>query len=139
MPRHPFYNTRTWKRLRKVKLITDPLCAVCGRPAADVDHQKAINAGGHPTEWDNLESLCHQCHSRKTLYVERMGKDRVPVKGCRADGTPLDPAHPWNRDTSVQGDAEIVRSGPFKRKHLLELKAEDRAALEKENFAKVIG
>jgi 5-methylcytosine-specific restriction enzyme A len=115
MPRDRFYNTRTWKRLRRLKLARNPLCEVCGRPASDVDHTKSINSGGDPYAMDNLRSLCHDCHSRKTYYVERLGRDRVPVKGCRSDGTPLDPQHHWNRDTSVQGSGEIVRPEPYKR------------------------
>lgn len=97
MPRHPFYNTRTWKHLRKVKLITDPMCEYCGkRPATEVDHVQAITSGGDPISMDNLRSACHQCHSRKTLYVERFGRE-MPVKGCTADGLPLDPKHSWNK------------------------------------------
>ncbi len=115
MPRHPFYNTRTWKYLRKVKLVTDPLCEDCKvKLATDVHHVKAINAGGSKTDLSNMAALCHQCHSKRTLY-ERFRIDRIPVKGCRADGTPLDPEHPWNRDTSVQGGRKIVAPGPFKR------------------------
>jgi 5-methylcytosine-specific restriction protein A len=132
MSRDPFYNTRTWKRLRKVKLLTDPLFEVCNvKPARDVDHIKAINAGGERTAWSNLQSLCHECHSRKTLYIERMGKDRVPVKGCKPDGTPLDPGHPWNRDASVQGRAQIVRPGGSQAKKFAGADGEDRARVEK--------
>jgi 5-methylcytosine-specific restriction enzyme A len=101
MPRDPFYNTAAWKRLRKAKLAADPLCQYCPpgilSVANDVDHVVAINAGGDPYAWDNLRSACHECHSRKTLYIERMGKGRVPVKGCDAAGRPLDPAHWWNK------------------------------------------
>src|SRR5512139_2048447 len=100
MPRHPFYNTAIWKRLRKRKLNANPLCEYCPpgmvTEATEVDHIKAIENGGHRTAWENLKSSCHECHSRKTLYVERLGKDRVPVKGCDALGRPLDPQHPWN-------------------------------------------
>jgi len=96
MPRHPFYNTRTWKHLRKVKLITDPICEVCKvKPATDVDHIVRINDGGDMTAWSGLRSMCHECHSRKTLY-ERFNK-QVPTKGCTADGLPLDPKHWWNK------------------------------------------
>lgn len=96
----PFYNSKIWKATRRQKLAEDPLCEYCppGRhtPATDVDHVIALSAGGDPLAWDNLRSACHECHSRKTLYVERMGRDHVPMKGCDASGRPLDPEHWWN-------------------------------------------
>lgn len=103
MPRDPFYNSKSWKWTRKVKLTADPLCEVCGAIASEVDHIVGIHSGGDYHDMANLQSLCKRCHSAKTLYVERMGRDRVPIKGCRPDGTPLDPGHPWNRDTSGTG------------------------------------
>jgi hypothetical protein len=105
MARNPFYNTTAWKRLRKVKLLRNPLCEDCRKPARDVDHVKSINAGGDALALENLRSLCHECHSRKTLYIDRMKKDRVPVTGCNPDGTPLDPEHWWNDKKSLRADA----------------------------------
>jgi 5-methylcytosine-specific restriction protein A len=97
-----FYNSAVWKHLRAQKLAANPLCEACLRlgrvtGASDVDHIRAINNGGHPTAWANLQSLCHECHSAKTLYVDMLGRDCVPVKGCDATGRPLDPKHFWNR------------------------------------------
>jgi 5-methylcytosine-specific restriction enzyme A len=116
MPRHPFYNSAAWKKIRLAKLARNPLCEKClCIKATDVDHICSIRTGGDPLAWDNLQSLCHACHSAKTFFIERMGKDRVPVKGCRADGTPLDPLHHWNKDTSMQGHAEIVPPDANKR------------------------
>ncbi len=99
MAARDFYNSAAWKRLRKAKLAASPVCETClprVTAATEVDHVKAINLGGAPLDWDNLQSLCHECHSRKTYYIERLGRDRVPVKGCDASGRPLDPAHWWN-------------------------------------------
>jgi 5-methylcytosine-specific restriction enzyme A len=117
MPRNPFYNTRTWKRLRKIKLTLNPLCEECGRMATDVDHIKAINDGGEASAIENLRSLCHKDHSRKTFYIERLKKKQVPVRGCDPSGMPLDPAHPWNES----------------QKNLSELTPEDRARTEKQS------
>lgn len=129
MPRHPFYNTKTWKHLRKVKLATDPLCEYCHvKPASDIDHVVALNKGGSPTAMENLRSLCHACHSRKTLFIERLGRDRVPVKGCNLDGTPLDPLHPWND----KGKGEIVDSEANKQK-FAGTDDQDRALVEEES------
>lgn len=131
MPRHPFYNTKTWKRLRQVKLISDPLCEACRRkPATDVDHIIGISKGGSPTAMENLRSLCHACHSRKTYYVDLLNKDRVPVRGCNLDGTPLDPLHPWND----KGKGEIVDSEALQRqKEFAVAEAKDRALVEEES------
>lgn len=99
-----FYNSKAWKdtRLRQLKLY--PLCAACfvGRThttATCVDHKIAIAVGGHPLDPENLESLCHRCHSKKT--VRRDGgfgnryHNEILVDGCSPDGLPLDKNHPW--------------------------------------------
>jgi len=100
------YNTARWRRLRALKLATDPLCEVHpdGRlvPADTVDHNISIAAGGDPfPALDGLTSMCVSCHSRKTRYQDTPGQPggqqaRVPAKGCNADGTPRDPSHWWN-------------------------------------------
>ena len=75
------YKTDTWvKRLRPRQLLKEPFCRECARrglrvPATDVDHVEP-----HRGDWAkftdeaNLESLCHGCHSRKTL--EEMRRNR---------------------------------------------------------------
>lgn len=54
-----------WRKLRLMYLRAHPLCAECGAPATDVHHLRPKAAGG-PDAWDNLQSLCHACHSRVT-------------------------------------------------------------------------
>lgn len=96
MPRHPFYNTAAWKTLRRLKLDKNPLCELCGTVATDVDHKKSIKSGGNPRDLDNMQSLCHKCHSRKTFYIETLGRE-MPVKGVNPKtGMPADPKHWWN-------------------------------------------
>jgi 5-methylcytosine-specific restriction endonuclease McrA len=63
-------------------------------PAVDVDHIKALADGGEPFDFDNLRSLCHACHSRVTRAWRTGGEP--PVKGCTADGFPLNPRHWWH-------------------------------------------
>lgn len=89
-------NTAAWQRLRAMVLAERPLCAHCFErgqivPATDVDH-----ADGDPSNnaRSNLQSLCHACHSTKTMR-ERNGSRPI---GCDVNGTPLDPAHPWRRE-----------------------------------------
>jgi len=60
-----------WRRLREIVLERDPLCRECKRQgriemATDVDHIKALASGG-TNAMSNLQSLCHACHSRKTV------------------------------------------------------------------------
>lgn len=83
--------------------MEDKLCSMCleehtTKPAEHVDHITAIKHGGDPWAWSNLQSLCRECHTRKTSHVEVHKQGRVPIKGCDAQGMPLDPLHPWNKD-----------------------------------------
>ena len=124
MPRHQFYNTRDWLKLRAAMLRREPVCRACRRaPATDVDHITPIRAGGSMTHPGNLQCLCHECHSRKTLS-ERL-KKRVRVKGCNADGTPRDPQHPWNTETEKKfAGAEGRRPGAHSKTELVSTKNE---------------
>lgn len=59
-----------WRKLRQMYLAAHPLCVECERiglvtAATDVDHIRAKRHGGTDDE-DNLQALCHTCHSRKT-------------------------------------------------------------------------
>lgn len=63
------YDAR-WRKVREIALAENPLCAECARrgvvtPATDVHHVVARRLGGED-ELDNLQSLCHACHSRIT-------------------------------------------------------------------------
>jgi 5-methylcytosine-specific restriction protein A len=61
---------RRWKRLRLAFLRQHPLCMCdegCNQPATEVDH-KIPHRGDEALmwDWDNLQSLTKECHSRKT-------------------------------------------------------------------------
>lgn len=96
------YNTAQWQRLREAKLDETPLCEACdqrGRVtiANTVDHRVAIKAGGDPfPPLDGLRSMCAPCHSIKTNAADRPDRraGRGLLRGCDADGRPLDPNHP---------------------------------------------
>lgn len=69
------YGSR-WQKARKGWLHAHPLCVVCeaaGRvvPATDVDHIKP-HRGDMALFWDssNWQSLCHSCHSTKTVQED---------------------------------------------------------------------
>jgi len=55
-----------WRRNRARFLKYHPVCECCGKPATEPHHRIPRRRGGRDT-WDNLEALCHSCHSRKTV------------------------------------------------------------------------
>lgn len=65
-----FYHTAAWLKLRLIKLRETPHCEECWKrddlvPATHVHHIREIS--DHPElrlDIDNLQSLCHGCHSR---------------------------------------------------------------------------
>lgn len=71
---HSWYSLPIWTDdLRPNQLLLEPFCRECTRQgkrvwATDVDH-----IVDHKGDWarfidrSNLESLCHRCHSRKTM------------------------------------------------------------------------
>ncbi len=100
------YNTRRWQRLRRLKLATDPLCEYfplgAMTAATQVDHRKRIADCGDPWAMDNLASCCASCHSKKTFHVDMRGKEGVPMRGCDANGMPIDPEHEWSKEKSLR-------------------------------------
>jgi 5-methylcytosine-specific restriction endonuclease McrA len=86
---------RDWEALAKAKLDADPWCAHCRRdgrdtPASEVDHIKPFKDKADPLrlDWDNLQSLCKPCHSRKTTQDKLQGTTRRKGSGSTA-GLPL--------------------------------------------------
>lgn len=66
-----FYQSTAWRELRAEKLRQNPICEQCLKigliiPAHVVDHIVPINKGGAALDIDNLQSLCHPCHNRKS-------------------------------------------------------------------------
>ena len=104
-------NGSAWQRLRASVLSGEPLCRHCAArgivtEATDVDH---ISGDPGDNSSENLQPLCHSCHSRKTASDH--GK-RVSM-GCDVDGLPLDPAHPWAKVCSLlQKTPECARARP---------------------------
>lgn len=54
-----------WRKIRAAYLAEHPACALCGRPATDVDHVVPKRFGGSDDD-TNLQALCKECHQRKT-------------------------------------------------------------------------
>ena len=91
-------NSKAWYQLRARVLDAEPLCRMCApaclRPATDVDH---INSDPTDNRMDNLQPLCHECHSRKTQAD--MGK--AVRYGCGSNGWPLDPSSHWQKSPAT--------------------------------------
>ena len=72
------YNTSAWQKKRKLQLSKQPLCQSC----LSNNRVKGANHVDHLFSWKSLgieafkrnifQSLCHECHSDKTL-LEREG------------------------------------------------------------------
>ena len=92
------YGTNRWRKLRKQWLTDHPLCVFCTeegyvKAATELDHIEP-HKGSPELFWslENLQGLCRYHHRVVKARMERGD----PRRGCKADGTPLDPDHPWN-------------------------------------------
>lgn len=69
--RQSFYNKSEWRKLRKAKLMAQPLCELCGAVAQHIHHIISfVNEDDELKQmelllnWENLQSLCQECHNR---------------------------------------------------------------------------
>lgn len=83
-PLDRFYSTARWQRARNWHLAGHPLCAECGALGQMVDHVTPRRAGGADLDPENLQTLCRQCHARKT-HAEATG--RVKAKTSTHEST----------------------------------------------------
>lgn len=89
----------TWRQIRYKRLVQYPLCKLCGdlgivTAATVVDHI-IPHRGSKALFFDstNLQSLCEHCHNSIKQQQEKSGI----LRGCDAEGNPLDAMHPWFR------------------------------------------
>ena len=92
------YDRQRWRRRSRAFLQANPLCVMCtaaGRVtlAQLVDHI-VPHKGDEELFWDeaNWQPLCAKDHSAAKQAQEKSGR----IRGCDADGRPLDPGHHWN-------------------------------------------
>lgn len=77
-----FYRSRKWKLLRKEVLKEFPFCDICKlRMSEDVHHLEPLrNSWEKRLDKENLQALCHSCHSRitseKTLWNRKIKQDK---------------------------------------------------------------
>lgn len=80
--RHKYYNSRTWRKLRPIKMANNPLCEDClkeGRitPAEEVHHiespfkYKDYRRDLLFADYSNLVSLCKECHIKRHNNEQR--------------------------------------------------------------------
>ena len=90
------YNSRAWRKRAMRQLADEPMCRICASQrrvtAATVADHIEPHRGDSEQFWNgSLQSLCAPCHSGPKQVQDRTGV----LRGCDADGTPLDPGHPW--------------------------------------------
>ena len=106
-------NHAAWRKLRASVLQEEPLCRMCSAQgktvvATDVDH---IHNDPSDNRRESLQSLCHECHSRKTAR-DMGGNVRM---GSDMSGQPLDPHHHWNSAATaavVRPDSAVDEKSP---------------------------
>ena len=75
--RQRFYHSKKWKAVRELKLDKDTLCEDCLKKGKltsgyHVHHIESLETSPHKClRLDNLQTLCHECHSKYT--AEEMG------------------------------------------------------------------
>lgn len=101
---------RNWQALREMILSAEPLCRECAKQglvivATEVDHIIPKKQGGEDSE-DNLQPLCHSCHSRKTMRETQLKvKSSGPtVKATIITGPPGAGKTTWVKDKAHWGD-----------------------------------
>ena len=105
---NPYYSSAHWRALRKQRLeMDDYRCCVegCTARAVIVDHKHTRPPVPHPCDLDRLDNLRSLCTSHDSQVKERRignlssrrNGGTFKVKGCDADGWPLDPKHRWRR------------------------------------------
>lgn len=90
------YDAR-WQKQRLAFLHRHPLCSYCLQldtiTSAEVVDHIIPHRGDVKLFWDvsNWQSLCKQCHDSAKQVMEKKGY----APGCKQDGMPVDPKHPW--------------------------------------------
>lgn len=87
---------RRWQKARAAFLRAHPLCAMCAPrvvAASVVDHI-VPHRGDERLFWNetNWQPLCKTHHDSTKQALEKSGT----MRGCDANGLPIDAAHPWN-------------------------------------------
>ncbi len=96
------YTSSRWRKLRTMVLNRDPICSMpsCDNPATDADHVVPRSLGGRDC-LDNLQGLCHTCHSRKTAVEDSKFATGKPKEEPQAGPIPASGPPPNSRRSGV--------------------------------------
>lgn len=86
--RQNYYNNQAWRRLRKYKLMMNPICEACGEALAtavhhiksfvdEIDELKQMELF---LDYDNLMSLCVNCHNEIHNQDLKRKKEKKKIK-----------------------------------------------------------
>lgn len=73
----PFYNSDAWQQARHRALMRDHYsCQICGARAEEVHHiielnEENVSDKNISLNLNNLQCLCHDCHTRLTMREHR--------------------------------------------------------------------
>jgi 5-methylcytosine-specific restriction protein A len=75
----PFYQSKAWKKFRKIYLAENPTCAECKKEgviteATVVDHVIQRIKGGEDFDRNNLQPLCDRHHNIKRAQESNRSK-----------------------------------------------------------------
>lgn len=90
-----FYDSAAWKSVRRTALLRDRYrCQICGGRATEVHHltelsEKNVNDKHISLNLNNLQSLCHECHTRITQEEHGRCGDISVHYMFDADGRPV--------------------------------------------------
>lgn len=100
-PSDKWYSRAVWKNCRKLILHKQPICMICHRaPSVEVDHIVS-----HCGNWglflleSNLQALCHECHSAKTVRENRGFGNRPQQHGPLLSPTGSKKGNEWVAST----------------------------------------
>lgn len=81
-------NSRRWKAIRHKVLQRDNFkCRQCGRRAElEIDHIRPVKSGGDDRP-SNLQTLCRECHIKKTSRENTRDPKRIEWKNFVDDAT----------------------------------------------------
>jgi len=70
---------RPWRRIkREVHVRDNGTCCECQRVTMNLECDHIVNkAQGGTDDLDNLQSLCQECHSKKSLLESKQGQGRL--------------------------------------------------------------
>ena len=101
-----FYNSKAWRDVRELRIGMDRgICRMCGKPGNEVDHIIELTPENIYDEMialnlDNLQTLCHQCHTRKTKAgyqgSDRSNSDALDRIFLTSDGLPVKAMPPFD-------------------------------------------